>query len=178
MDDVLFWMADEGRLGRKSASGFYGYDDTGKRTGLWDGLADKYPAAEAQPELAEVQHRLLFAQVLEAVRALESDVLTDIREGDVGAILGWGAVVLRAVRLAVHPGRGASGGAVRRAGGPTRRAVCGACTAGRDGAEGGNLLCAVLFGGGGSCIDRDGGVKPHPTPDLGGSPGVGRAAVS
>jgi 3-hydroxyacyl-CoA dehydrogenase / enoyl-CoA hydratase / 3-hydroxybutyryl-CoA epimerase len=37
-----------------------------------------------------VQHRLLFAQVLEAVRALEAGVLTDIREGDVGAILGWG----------------------------------------------------------------------------------------
>jgi 3-hydroxyacyl-CoA dehydrogenase / enoyl-CoA hydratase / 3-hydroxybutyryl-CoA epimerase len=37
-----------------------------------------------------VQHRLLFAQVLEAVRALEEGVLTDIREGDVGAILGWG----------------------------------------------------------------------------------------
>ena len=31
-----------------------------------------------------------MAQVLEAVRALEDGVLTDIREGDVGAILGWG----------------------------------------------------------------------------------------
>jgi 3-hydroxyacyl-CoA dehydrogenase/enoyl-CoA hydratase/3-hydroxybutyryl-CoA epimerase len=31
-----------------------------------------------------------LAQVLEAVRALEEGVLTDIREGDVGAILGWG----------------------------------------------------------------------------------------
>ena len=31
-----------------------------------------------------------MAQVLEAVRALEEGVLTDIREGDVGAILGWG----------------------------------------------------------------------------------------
>ena len=42
------------------------------------------------PDLTEVQHRLLFAQVLEAVRALEEGVLEDIREGDVGAILGWG----------------------------------------------------------------------------------------
>ena len=31
-----------------------------------------------------------MAQVLEAVRALEAGVLEDIREGDVGAILGWG----------------------------------------------------------------------------------------
>ena len=29
-------------------------------------------------------------QVLEAVRAFEDGVLEDIREGDVGAILGWG----------------------------------------------------------------------------------------
>ena len=37
-----------------------------------------------------MQHRLLFVQSLEAVRALEDGVLMDIREGDVGAILGWG----------------------------------------------------------------------------------------
>ncbi len=90
VDDVLFWMADEGRLGRKSNAGFYAYDDTGKRTGIWDGLSEKFPVAESQPDLTRVQHRLMMAQVLEAVRALEDGVLTDIREGDVGAILGWG----------------------------------------------------------------------------------------
>ncbi|WP_227284002.1 3-hydroxyacyl-CoA dehydrogenase NAD-binding domain-containing protein [Boseongicola sp. H5] len=90
VDELLFWMEAEGRLGRKANAGFYAYDDKGKRLGLWDGLADKYPLAEDQPDLIEVQHRLLFAQVLEAVRALEDEVLMDIREGDVGAILGWG----------------------------------------------------------------------------------------
>ncbi len=90
VDKVLFWMADQGRLGRKSMSGFYVYDDKGERQGLWDGLAQKYPADKIQPSLTDVQHRLLFSQVLEAVRALEDGVLTDIREGDVGAILGWG----------------------------------------------------------------------------------------
>lgn len=90
VDDVLFWMEAEGRLGRKSNAGFYSYDDKGKRQLLWDGLAAKYPQSDAQPELTEVQNRLLFAQVLEAVRALDEGVLMDIREGDVGAILGWG----------------------------------------------------------------------------------------
>ncbi|MGL4238905.1 3-hydroxyacyl-CoA dehydrogenase NAD-binding domain-containing protein [Tabrizicola sp.] len=90
VDHVLFWMADHGRLGRKSKSGFYAYDDKGDRLGLWEGLEAKYPLDKAQPSLSDVQHRLLFAQVLEAVRALEDGVLTDIREGDVGAILGWG----------------------------------------------------------------------------------------
>lgn len=89
-DEVLFWLADEGRLGRKAKAGFYAYDDNGKRQGLWGGLGQKYPTAERQPDLIDVQHRLLFAQVLEAVRALEENVLEDIREGDVGAILGWG----------------------------------------------------------------------------------------
>jgi 3-hydroxyacyl-CoA dehydrogenase / enoyl-CoA hydratase / 3-hydroxybutyryl-CoA epimerase len=90
VDDVLFWMADQGRLGKKSNAGFYAYDAAGKREGLWEGLQARYPTAKDQPDLATVQHRLLMAQVLEAVRALEEGVLTDIREGDVGAILGWG----------------------------------------------------------------------------------------
>jgi len=89
-DDVLFALADKGRLGRKSNAGFYAYDDKGKRLGLWSELGDLWPAAAAQPSLTEVQHRLAMIQTLEAVRALEQGVLTDIREGDVGAILGWG----------------------------------------------------------------------------------------
>ena len=90
VDTVLFAMADQGRLGKKSNAGFYSYDAAGKREGLWEGLETAYPVADVQPELTAVQHRLLMAQVLEAVRALEDGVLTDIREGDVGAILGWG----------------------------------------------------------------------------------------
>jgi 3-hydroxyacyl-CoA dehydrogenase/enoyl-CoA hydratase/3-hydroxybutyryl-CoA epimerase len=89
-DEVLFFMEGEGRLGKKSNAGFYAYDEAGKRQGLWQGLADRFPVADAQPDLAHVQNRLMFAQVLEAVRALEEGVLEDIREGDVGAILGWG----------------------------------------------------------------------------------------
>jgi 3-hydroxyacyl-CoA dehydrogenase / enoyl-CoA hydratase / 3-hydroxybutyryl-CoA epimerase len=90
VDEVLFAMADKGRLGKKSNAGFYSYDAAGKREGLWDGLEAAYPLSDTQPEIGVVQHRLLMAQVLEAVRALEDGVLMDIREGDVGAILGWG----------------------------------------------------------------------------------------
>ncbi|WP_416368536.1 3-hydroxyacyl-CoA dehydrogenase NAD-binding domain-containing protein [Tritonibacter mobilis] len=89
-DDLIFWMEDQGRLGRKANAGFFDYDDKGKRVEYWKGLAEKYPLAEAQPDLVEVQERLMFAQVLEAVRALEENVLMDIREGDVGAVLAWG----------------------------------------------------------------------------------------
>ena len=90
VDDVIFKMEDQGRLGRKVKAGFFAYDENGKRLGYWDGLGDHYPLSATQPELTDVQHRLMFAQVLEAVKALEEGVLMDIREGDVGAILGWG----------------------------------------------------------------------------------------
>ncbi|WP_372573243.1 3-hydroxyacyl-CoA dehydrogenase NAD-binding domain-containing protein [Ruegeria jejuensis] len=89
-DDLIFWLEEEGRLGRKANAGFFDYDEKGKRVGYWNGLAEKYPLAEDQPDLTEVQERLMFAQVLEAVRALEENVLMDIREGDVGAVLAWG----------------------------------------------------------------------------------------
>jgi 3-hydroxyacyl-CoA dehydrogenase/enoyl-CoA hydratase/3-hydroxybutyryl-CoA epimerase len=89
VDEVLFWMADQGRIGRKSNAGFYAYSEKGERLALWEGLETRFPQG-AQPDLGVVQQRLLMAQVLEAVRALEDGVLSDIREGDVGAILGWG----------------------------------------------------------------------------------------
>ncbi|MFT5785399.1 MAG: 3-hydroxyacyl-CoA dehydrogenase/enoyl-CoA hydratase/3-hydroxybutyryl-CoA epimerase [Ascidiaceihabitans sp.] len=89
-DDLIVWMEDLGRLGRKANAGYFDYDEKGKRTGYWKGIHDRYPLADKQPATQEVQDRLMFSQVLEAVRALEEGVLEDIREGDVGAILGWG----------------------------------------------------------------------------------------
>ena len=90
VDEVVFRLADQGRMGRKAKAGFYDYDESGKRQGIWPGLEQEWPVSDTQPELTEVQHRLMFAQSLEAVRAFEDGVLEDIREGDVGAILGWG----------------------------------------------------------------------------------------
>ncbi len=89
-DDVIFKLAELGRLGRKTKAGFYEYDEKGKRQGLWPELAAHWPVSGEQPDLIDVQHRLAMIQTLEAVRAFEQGVLTDIREGDVGAILGWG----------------------------------------------------------------------------------------
>ena len=89
-DNLVFWMEEQGRLGRKAKAGYFDYDENGKRIGYWQGIHDKYPLADEQPDLIEVQERLMFAQVLEAVKALEEGVLEDIREGDVGAVLAWG----------------------------------------------------------------------------------------
>ena len=58
IDEVIFQMEGDGRLGRKAKAGFFTYDTNGKRLGYWHGLADHYPVATNQPELIEVQHRL------------------------------------------------------------------------------------------------------------------------
>ncbi|MBB5516081.1 3-hydroxyacyl-CoA dehydrogenase/enoyl-CoA hydratase/3-hydroxybutyryl-CoA epimerase [Rubricella aquisinus] len=88
-DEVLFTLFEEGRLGRKSNAGFYEYDEKGKRQDFWSGL-DRWANDETNISLEDVKSRLMLIQSLEAVRALEEGVLMDIREGDVGAILGWG----------------------------------------------------------------------------------------
>ncbi|GMG84074.1 3-hydroxyacyl-CoA dehydrogenase NAD-binding domain-containing protein [Paralimibaculum aggregatum] len=89
-DDLLERLVGEGRLGRKAFAGLYDYDERGRRQGFWPGLAGIWPPAEPQPAPEAVRARLQMIQALEAVRALEEGVLEDIREGDVGAILGWG----------------------------------------------------------------------------------------
>jgi 3-hydroxyacyl-CoA dehydrogenase/enoyl-CoA hydratase/3-hydroxybutyryl-CoA epimerase len=80
-----------GRLGRKNGKGFYDYPQNGPKR-LWPGLADLQPA-QLEPEqvdIGEMKDRFLAVQALEAVRTLEEGVVTDVREADVGSILGWG----------------------------------------------------------------------------------------
>lgn len=89
-DEVVFKLFELGRLGRKSNAGFYDYDDKGKRTGLWNGLGEHWPVQDGKYDLTTVKNRLMMVQILEALRALEENVLLDVREGDVGAIMGWG----------------------------------------------------------------------------------------
>ena len=43
IDEILFWMEQEGRLGRKARAGFFNYNEKGKREGFWRGLEEKYP---------------------------------------------------------------------------------------------------------------------------------------
>jgi 3-hydroxyacyl-CoA dehydrogenase / enoyl-CoA hydratase / 3-hydroxybutyryl-CoA epimerase len=80
-----------GRFGRKNRKGFYDYPERGAKK-LWPGLADLQPA-KLDPDTIDVQElkdRLLGIQALETARCFEENVLTDVREADVGSILGFG----------------------------------------------------------------------------------------
>ena len=80
-----------GRFGRKNGKGFYDYPANGPKK-LWPGLADFQPKP-LDPEkidIEELKLRLLGIQALETARCFEEKVLTDVREADVGSILGFG----------------------------------------------------------------------------------------
>jgi 3-hydroxyacyl-CoA dehydrogenase/enoyl-CoA hydratase/3-hydroxybutyryl-CoA epimerase len=85
-------VVDLGRYGRKNGKGFYDYPEKGPKR-LWAGLDDLAPVTvpRSSPELIEkIRTRLLYRQAVEAARCFEEGVVTDPRDADVGAILGWG----------------------------------------------------------------------------------------
>lgn len=86
----LHRVLDDGRLGRKNGRGFYRYD--GKKKAVDESVyALLGSGAERRPfEAREIQDRLVFAFLNEAVLCLESGILRSPRDGDVGAIFGLG----------------------------------------------------------------------------------------
>ncbi|MGH2939651.1 MAG: 3-hydroxyacyl-CoA dehydrogenase NAD-binding domain-containing protein [Solirubrobacterales bacterium] len=85
-------MIDEfDRRGRAAGAGFYEYEE-GRRTRLWPGLAAAFPAPEGfqVPDMRELKERMLVAQALEAVRALDEGVIESVADANIGSILGIG----------------------------------------------------------------------------------------
>lgn len=78
-----------GRQGRKSGGGFYDYP-TGGRKQLWSGLSDIWAARQPQPDAGEVRRRMLFIQLIEALKCMQEGVLENPADGDVGAVFGVG----------------------------------------------------------------------------------------
>ena len=132
-----------GRLGRKNGKGFYDYPPTGPKR-LWPGLADLQPH-KLDPDaidVTELKHRLLVIQALETARCVEEGVLTDVREADVGSILGFGFAPFSGGTLSYIDMMGTK--ALRRSvpatGEVVRRALCALEAADRHGRQGRYLL--------------------------------------
>jgi 3-hydroxyacyl-CoA dehydrogenase/enoyl-CoA hydratase/3-hydroxybutyryl-CoA epimerase len=92
-ETVAKMVGELGRYGRKNGKGFYDYPSDGSPKRLWPGLAELAPVKvdDSTPELVqELRTRLLYRQALECARCWQEGVITDVREADVGAILGWG----------------------------------------------------------------------------------------
>jgi 3-hydroxyacyl-CoA dehydrogenase / enoyl-CoA hydratase / 3-hydroxybutyryl-CoA epimerase len=83
----------QGRFGRKNAKGFYDYPEKGKgQKSLWPSLGGLQPK-HLDPDtldIEEMKQRFLVVQAVEAARTVEDHVITDVREADIGSILGFG----------------------------------------------------------------------------------------
>jgi len=90
---MIEMVEKQGRFGRKNAKGFYDYPEKGKgQKSLWPGLSE-LQSKHLDPDtlsVEELKQRFLVVQAVEAARTVEDHVITDVREADVGSILGFG----------------------------------------------------------------------------------------
>lgn len=90
-EDFLDLMVNKlGRGGRRFGAGFYDYDESGKRLGLWKGMEEHYPLQAEQPGVEEVKERLMYAQLVPTAHCFAEGVVSDPQSADLGAIFGWG----------------------------------------------------------------------------------------
>ncbi len=86
----LATLTKKGRLGRKSGKGFSLYAD-GKKRGVDQTVYQELGAhPNGGPRPAEILQRLIHAMVNEAARATGEGVIRAPRDGDIGAIFGFG----------------------------------------------------------------------------------------
>ena len=83
-------VGDYGRWGRYHGGGFYEYGADGSKE-VWSGLAELYGATTSPLSDADAKDRLLFRQVIEALKCLETGVLRTVADGNIGSIMGIGA---------------------------------------------------------------------------------------
>ncbi|MCB1845130.1 MAG: enoyl-CoA hydratase/isomerase family protein [Halioglobus sp.] len=88
---IRVMVEDAKRLGQARRAGFYDYDDNGRKIATWPGLKSLFaPEGYVDIPFEDVKDRLLFPQVLEAIRILQDGVMTSVADGNIGSIMGIG----------------------------------------------------------------------------------------
>ena len=78
------------RPGRANGAGFYEYE-AGRRTRLWPGLPEPFgPFRPDAIPFEDMKERMLFAEVLEAVKCVDEGVITSVPDANIGSIMGIG----------------------------------------------------------------------------------------
>lgn len=98
-----------GRFGRKAKKGFYLYDEEGKKGEVDQSVyalltpaaretplsSDAPPQARPEYPAAEIQQRTVLPMLNEAARCLDEGVIRSPRDGDIGAVYGFGFPAFR-----------------------------------------------------------------------------------
>ena len=83
-------ITDNGRGGRHHGGGYYEYHADGSKN-IWPGLYDLYYKEATCVSDEDIKDRLMFRQVIEALKCLETGVLRSVADGNIGSIMGIGA---------------------------------------------------------------------------------------
>ena len=79
-----------GRKGKVHGGGYYEYPEGGKKQ-IWSGMKENFaPNGFTEIPYEDIKDRLWMCQSLEAVRAMEEGVVTQIADGNIGSIMGIG----------------------------------------------------------------------------------------
>jgi 3-hydroxyacyl-CoA dehydrogenase / enoyl-CoA hydratase / 3-hydroxybutyryl-CoA epimerase len=93
-EGVVEKMVELGRPGRLRGAGFFDYDESGKRIGLWPGLAEAFPVQVDPPpsqiDLPELEERMLVIEAVESARCVEEGVIVKTADANIGSIMGIG----------------------------------------------------------------------------------------
>lgn len=88
-DAIVDSLLEQNRSGKAAGQGFYDYPESEKKR-LWPGLKEQFFQQQAQVPLQDIKDRLLFIQALESLHCLDEQVLTSVRDANVGSIMGFG----------------------------------------------------------------------------------------
>lgn len=89
---INFLTVENGRGGRHHNGGYFDYSADGGKT-IWPQLVDQFYKSDVEVSDEDIKDRLLFRQVIETLKCLQSNVLRTVADGNVGSIIGIGAPV-------------------------------------------------------------------------------------